>query len=84
VTTKLKGLASKGEIDIEIVAEGIVLRLRALVVEKLQVICYGGTNFHLDNKITADIDLGTILLHGQFTIRQSNPKHELQTFPPSR
>ena len=62
-------LASKGEIDIEIIAQGIVLRLRALVVEKLQAICYGGTNFHLDNKITADIDLGRILLHGQFTIK---------------
>lgn len=77
-------LASKGEIDIEIVVQGIVLRLRALVVEKLQAVCYGGTNFHLDNKITADIDLGTILVHGQFTIRQSNPKSITQVFPPSQ
>ena len=64
--------------------QGIVLRLRALVVKKLQATCYGGTNFHLDNNITANINLGTILLHSQFTIRQSNPKTECETFPPSK
>ena len=44
-------LKSRGEIDIEMETQGIILRLRALVVEKLQATCYGGTNFHLDNRL---------------------------------
>ena len=43
-------LASKGEIDIEVVILGFVLRLGALVVDKLQAVCFGGTNFHLVTK----------------------------------
>ena len=53
-------------------------------MEKLQAICFGGTNFHLDNKITADISNGTITLHDQFTIHQSNPFIKIKYFPPSR
>ena len=53
-------------------------------MEKLQAICFGGTNFHLDNKITADISNGTITLHDQYTIHQSNPFIRITSFPPSR
>lgn len=35
-------MASKGEIDIEVAIHGIILRLRALVMENLQAICFGG------------------------------------------
>ena len=77
-------MASKGEIDIEVAIHGIILRLRALVMENLQAICFGGTNFHNDNKITADIAEGTITLHKQFTITQSNIVPRVNTFPPSR
>ena len=77
-------MTSKGEIDIEIEICGIILRLRALVMENLQAACFGGTNFHKDNNITADIAEGTITLHKQFTITQSNIVQKVNTFPPSR
>ena len=77
-------LASKGEIDIEVVVNGYVLRLRALVMDKLTAVCFGCTNFHKDNRITADICGGSIMLHGQYTISQSNPLINIESFPPSR
>ena len=76
-------MVSKGEIDIEVVTHGFVLRLRALVVDKLQAVCFGGTNFHLNNKIRADIDAGTLTLHGQYVIEQSNQFLTFQMFPES-
>ena len=77
-------LASRGEIDIELVVNGYVLRLRALVMDKLTAVCFGGTNFHKDNRITAEICGGSIMLHGQYTISQSNPLINIESFPPSR
>ena len=77
-------MASKGEIDVEVETNGIVLRLRALVMEKLQAAIFGGTNFHKDNRIRADISEGTITLHNQYTIRQSNDYTEVVSYPPSR
>ena len=58
-------MISKGEIDITVVINGkIALRLRALVMEQLQSDCFGGTNFHKDNGISANIETGNIKLHG--------------------
>ena len=61
-----------------------MLMLRALVKENLQAVCYGGTNFHNDNKLTADIAEGTITFNKQFTIKQSNIVQKANTCPPSR
>ena len=49
-----------GEIDIQVTHKQCGLRLRALVVKKLQAPCFGGTNFHLDNQIVPDIAKQTI------------------------
>ena len=67
-------MQSLGEIDIVIVTNGkIFLRLRALVVKRLQVGCYGGTTFHVDNGVTADMTSGKISLHhGKFEVDQYN------------
>ena len=67
-------MQSLGEINILITTNGtILLRLRALVVKQLQVGCYAGTTFHVDNQIEANISSGTISLHnGKFVIRQFN------------
>ena len=77
-------MSSLGEVDFEVSFHGFQLRVRALVMEKLQADCFGGTNFHKDNKITSDIDNGLVKIHGQFTIKQSNPVMTIQSFPPSR
>ena len=67
-------MQSLGEIDEIVTTNGIILlRLRALVVENLQVGCYGGTTFHVDNGIEANITTGKISLHhGNFEINQYN------------
>ena len=77
-------MASKGEIDIESSIEGIRLRLRALVMVKLQADCFGGTNFHKDNLIVSNINEGTVTMHNRFKIHQSNPLLKIQSYPPSR
>ena len=67
-------MQSLGEINILITTNNkILLRLRALVVKQLQVGCYGGTTFHVDNGIEANISSGKISLHnGNFEIMQYN------------
>lgn len=67
-------MQSLGEVNILVLTGGrIVLRLRALVVKQLQVACYAGTTFHVDNDVTANITNGTISIHGgKFNIVQHN------------
>ena len=77
-------MASLGEVDFEVQHDYVILRIRALVMEKLQARCFVGTNFHKDNKIRTDISKGTITLHGKYTVNQSNPFRDIPTFPPSR
>ena len=63
----------------------IVLRMRALIVNHLQVECCAGTTFHVDNGVKADVSAGTILLHhGKFKVEQYNktlpsPNADLRT-----
>ena len=66
-------MASIGEVDFEVFLSSICMRVRALVMENLQVECFGGTTFHVDNDIQTRIKCGTISIHGQFTVKQSNP-----------
>ena len=58
-------MASLGEIDTELVIDNIIVRLRALVMENLGAACYGGTTFHTDNNIQADLIAGEVLIHGK-------------------
>ena len=51
-------IASLGEINITVTeteTNNVLLRLRALVVENLNVQVYGGQTFHLDNGIVDDV-----------------------------
>ena len=67
-------MQSLGEINILVTTENFVLRLRALVVNDLQVEAYAGTTFHVDNGVKADISSGLISLHrGLATVKQYNP-----------
>ena len=67
-------MQSIGEINVLVNLGHIVLRMRALIVSHLQVECYAGTTFHVDNGVKADISAGTILLHhGKFKVNQYNP-----------
>ena len=52
-TTKKSSL---GEIDTSVSISGHKLRLRALVMKHLHVPCFGGTTFHRDNKIVANLN----------------------------
>ena len=75
-------MSSLGEIDIVIHINDILMRLRALVMRDLQAECFGGTTFHVDNKLTADIGRGVMSVHGKFVVSQSNPQHSMPSFPP--
>ena len=67
-------MQSIGEINALVNLGHIVLRMRALIVNHLQVECYAGTTFHVDNGVKADLSAGTISLHhGQFKVKQYNP-----------
>ena len=77
-------MASMGEIDEEVNLGFVVIRLRALVMEHLQAMCFGGTTFHNDNKILANVTTGEIKIHNQFVVGQSNSVRHLQAFQPSR
>ena len=58
---------SVGEVDflaIEQTTGEAVVRMRALVLPKLAVECYGGTTFHLDNDAEANITTNKISMHG--------------------
>ena len=75
-------MASLGEVDFVVSFNGIQLRLRALVMKNLQADCFGGTTFHADNGIEPKIKDGTIILHGKYTVQQSNPFLQLPLYPP--
>ena len=62
-------MSSLGEIDIVINIDNILMRLRALVMRNLQAECFGGTTFHVDNKLTADIGRGVMSVHGKFVVK---------------
>ena len=58
---------SVGEVDFvvtESTSGKALLRVRALVLEKLAVDCYGGTTLHLDNHLVPDITSSTVWAHG--------------------
>jgi len=63
---------SMGEVDflaIEQTTGEAVVRMRALVLPKLSVECFGGTTFHLDNDAAANIKTNKVSLHdGRFQI----------------
>ncbi len=48
-------MTSLGEIDIKLKRGPLEVRLKALVMEKLQADCFGGTTFHYENDIQAKI-----------------------------
>ena len=75
-------MASLGEVDFIVLIQGIQLRLRALVMKNLQAECFGGTTFHVDNKIEPKIRDGQIILHGKYAVDQSNPFLHLPLHPP--
>ena len=58
------------------------MRLRALVMQQLQAECFGGTTFHVDNKIETNIKDGLLLIHGKFVLQQSNLQKYMPNFPP--
>ena len=58
---------SMGEVDFvvtECTTGKVLLRMRALVMDRLAVDCYGGTTFHLDNHLVPDITSSMIWAHG--------------------
>ena len=75
-------MASLGEIDIVVCTDNIQMRLRALVMQQLQAECFGGTTFHVDNKIETNIKDGLMLIHGKFVLQQSNLQQYMPNFPP--
>ena len=75
-------MSSLGEIDIVINIDNILMRLRALVMRDLESECFGGTTFHVDNKLTADIGRGVMSVHGKFVVTQSNPQPSMPSFLP--
>ena len=66
-------MASIGEVNFSVLLNNIPLQVRALVMRNLQVDCFGGTTFHVDNDIEARIKTGTISIQGKYTVSQSNP-----------
>ena len=74
-------MASMGEVDFNVKLNNISLRVRALVMKNLQVDCFGGTTFHVDNDIEARIKTGTISIQGKYTVHQSNPSWIPSTTP---
>ena len=75
-------IRSKGEVDFNPTIKNVNVRLRALVVDTLPVDCYGGTTFHVDNNILADISKGTISIHNNLLqIKQFNVTH-MKAHPP--
>ena len=51
-------------------------------MKNLQAECFGGTTFHVDNKIEPKIRDGQIILHGKYAVDQSNPFLHLPLHPP--
>ena len=77
-------MASLGEVDFIVTLDNIQMRVRALVMKKLQAECFGGTTFYADNGIEANIKSGTICIHGKYVVKQSNPLIEVQLHPPDQ
>ena len=50
-------------------------------MKNLQVDCFGGTTFHVDNDIEARIKTGTISIQGKYIVHQSNPSWIPSTNP---
>ena len=73
-------MASLGEIDTELMVDNVIVRL---VMKELQAEVYGGTTFHTDNSITADINAGEVIIHGKYTVKQFNPMRPVKRFLPS-
>ena len=76
---------SLGEVDF-IVTESTtgdaLLRVRALVMEKLSVECYGGQTLHKDNDLVADVNSSVVKAHGgRFTFHINLPPGP-PAFPP--
>ena len=75
---------SVGEVDFvvtECTSGTALLRVRALVLEKLAVECYGGTTLHLDNHLVPDLAMSIIWAHG-FRFAFKVPPHNRQAMPP--
>ena len=64
-------MTSLGEIDITLNRGPLQVKLKALVMEKLQSDCFGGTTFHYDNDIQAKIRSREIKIN-KHTIPQTN------------
>ena len=77
-------MASLGEVDFIVTLDNIQMRVRALVMKKLQSECFGGTTFHADNGIEANIKSGTICIHSKYVVKQFNPLLEVQLHPPDQ
>ena len=69
-------ITAVGEIDVQVQFQNIPLRLRALVVQKLQAPCFGGTTFHVDNNIVTDMAAQTVEIQGTL-FNQSNHMENL-------
>ena len=60
-------MSSLGEVDFTVTegsTEHVQLRIRALVMPRLAVPCYGGQTFHLDNDLVPNIKTSSITAHG--------------------
>ena len=64
-------MTSLGEIDIVLQRGSLDVRLKALVMEKLQADCFGGTTFHHDNDVQAKIKSREIRIN-KHTFPQTN------------
>ena len=65
-------MASVGEIDQTFTRDKWSVRLRAIVVEKLNTDIYGGTTFMVDNDISVRPKTGEIKIHNKFIVFQTN------------
>ena len=77
---------SAGEVDFivtETTTGKALLRVRALVMEKLAVDCYGGTTFHLDNHLVPDITASLVSAHGGMFVFNVPPHGQHPSPPPS-
>ena len=75
--------ASLGEVSfVATLNSSIQLRIRALVIKHLQGECFGGTNFHMDNNLEANIKSGKILIHGKYSVNQFYQSLIIPVYPP--
>ena len=65
-------MESVGEVDFLVSLGNTQLRVRALVMENLQAECFGGTTFHADNHIEANISKKTVSIRGEVIVSQHN------------